>query len=91
MSGIVFVGDIRDAGVYISQGDRQMALVCLAGLVPTGGDGARYISKIGKGMAEYSAENAAKVSAKIEFRRTAVEAIAEPLFGMASRPSYPRY
>ncbi|MDK2891184.1 MAG: hypothetical protein PWR21_1816, partial [Methanoculleus sp.] len=75
LSGIVFVGDIRDAGVYISQGDKQMALVCLVGLVPTGGDGARYISKIGKEMAEYSAENAAKVSAKIEFRRTAVEAI----------------
>lgn len=68
-------GDIRDVGVYISQGDRQMALVCLVGLVPTGGDGARYISKIGKEMAEYSAENAAKVSAKIEFRRTIVEAI----------------
>ena len=75
LSGIVLIGDIRDAGVYISQGDKQMALVCLAGLVPTGGDGARYISKIGKEMAEYSTENAAKVSAKIEFRRTAVEAI----------------
>ncbi len=28
LSGVVFIGDIREAGVYISLGDKQMATIC---------------------------------------------------------------
>ena len=77
LSGIALFGDIRDAGVYISQGDKQMALVCLIGLVPTGGDGAKFMTKFGKGLAGHSAESAAKISSDLEYRCLAVGAIRE--------------
>ena len=77
LSGLVFVGDIRDAGVYISQGDRQMAAICLVGLVPGGGDGAKYIANIGKSLSKRSAKDAAKVSGEFELRTGDVKAIRE--------------
>ena len=77
LSGFVLVGDIRDAGVYISQGDKEMAVICLIGLVPTGGDGVKFAAKLGKHLAALSAEEAAETSGKIVFRQTAVKAILE--------------
>ncbi len=77
LSGLVVFGDIRDAGVYISQGNEQMALVCIIGLVPTGGDGVKFAAKLGKHLIALSAEEAAETSAKIVFRQTAVKAIVE--------------
>ncbi|WOX55906.1 hypothetical protein R6Y95_00880 [Methanoculleus palmolei] len=46
LSGIAIFGDIRDAGIAISQGDKQMALVCIVGICPVGGDAGKVIGKI---------------------------------------------
>ena len=70
LSGILVFGDIRDAGVYISQGDKQMALVCLIGLVPGGGDGGKYIGKLARQFTEFP-----ELALKKECREVAVEAI----------------
>ncbi len=77
LSGFVFIGDIRDAAVYISRGDKQMAAICLIGLVPTGGDGAKFAAKLGKHLAALSVEEAAETSAKLVVRQTAIKAIRE--------------
>ncbi len=77
LSGLVVFGDIRDAAVYISQGDKEMAVICLVGLIPTGGDGAKFAAKLGRHLAALSAEEAAETSAKIVVRQTAVKAILE--------------
>ncbi|WP_265581572.1 NosD domain-containing protein [Methanofollis aquaemaris] len=70
LSGFIFIGDIRDAGVYISQGDRQMAAVCLVGLVPGGGDGGKYIGKIARQFVDHP-----ELVLKYEYRKIAVEAV----------------
>ena len=48
LSGILVFGDIRDAGVYIARGDKAMALLCLAALVPGGGDGVTFAKNAAK-------------------------------------------
>ncbi len=70
LSGFVFIGDIRDAAVYISRGDKQMAAICLIGLVPTGGDGVKFIGKFARHFADFP-----ELALKKECRAVAVEAI----------------
>ncbi len=77
LSGLVVIGDIRDAAVYISEGDEQMAAICLIGLVPTGGDGVRFAAKLGRHLAALSVEEAAETSGKIVVRQAAAKAIRE--------------
>ena len=54
-----------------------MAVICLIGLVPTGGDGVKFAAKLGKHLAALSVEEAAEAPAKIVFGQTAVKAIVE--------------
>ena len=45
LSGLVVFGDIRDAGVYISQGDEQKAMLCVVGFCPVGGDAGKILGR----------------------------------------------